>query len=148
MEENEKLHKIRAEVEKAKQEKQQAERLLVRAENQLKYRENISRKARTHRLIVLGAVMEQYFPELKELSEVQLGQMMEHLDINELNAQYYSSRLPPHLLQQHGPRRHEPEDAAVFDGSFGDWSYHEHIYPSGTGGCPERDGSPGGTESG
>lgn len=61
MEENEKLYKIRAEVEKAKQEKQQAERLLVRAENRLKYRENMSRKARKHRLIVLGAVMEQYF---------------------------------------------------------------------------------------
>ena len=39
MEENEKLHKIRAEIEKAKQEKQQAERQLVRAENRLKYRE-------------------------------------------------------------------------------------------------------------
>ena len=51
----------------------------------------MSRKARTHRLIVLGAVMEQYFLEQKELSEVQLGQMMEHLDINELHAQYYSS---------------------------------------------------------
>lgn len=85
MEEYEKLHKIRAEIEEAKQEKQQAERQLVRAENRLKYRENMSRKARTHRLIVLGAVMEQYFPELKELSEVQLGQMMEHLDINTLH---------------------------------------------------------------
>lgn len=63
MEENEKLHKIRVEIEKAKQEKQQAERQLVRAENRLKYRENMSRKARTHRLIVLGAVMAQYFPE-------------------------------------------------------------------------------------
>ena len=84
MEENEKLHKIRVELEKAKQEKQQAERQIVRAENRMKYRENLSRKARTHRLIVLGAVMEQYFPELKELSEVQLGQMMENLDINAL----------------------------------------------------------------
>ena len=26
--------------------------------------------------------------------------------------------------------------------------HHEHIYPSWLGGCPERDGSPGGTESG
>ena len=107
MEENEKLHKIRAEVEKAKQEKQQAERLLVRAENRLKYRENMSRKARTHRLIVLGAVMEQYFPELKELSEVQLGQMMEHLDINELHAQYYSPCLQTYILFQYGKVRHE-----------------------------------------
>ena len=47
MEENEKLHKIRVEIEKAKQEKQQAKRQLVRAENRLKYRENMSRKART-----------------------------------------------------------------------------------------------------
>lgn len=88
MEENEKLHKIRVEIEKAKQEKQQAKRQLVRAENRLKYRENMSRKARTHRLIVLGAVMAQYFPELKELSEVQLGQMMEHLDINALHGAF------------------------------------------------------------
>ena len=91
MEENEKLHKIRSEIEKAKQEKQQAERQLVRAENRLKYRENISRKARTHRLIVLGAVMEQYFPELKELSEVQFGQMMEHLDINAFHEVFYKA---------------------------------------------------------
>lgn len=91
MEENEKLHKIRAEIEKAKQEKQQVERQLVRAENRLKYRENMSRKARTHRLIVLGAVMEQYFPELKELSEVQLSQMMEHLDINALHEAFYNA---------------------------------------------------------
>ena len=26
--------------------------------------------------------------------------------------------------------------------------HHEHIYPSWVGGCPERDGPPGGTESG
>jgi hypothetical protein len=63
-------------------------RQIIRAENRLKYRENLSRKARTHRLIVLGAVMEQYFPELKELSEVQLGQMMEHLDINALHGAF------------------------------------------------------------
>ena len=91
MEENDKLHKIRVELEKAKQEKQQAERQIVRAENRLKYRENLSRKARTHRLIVLGAVMEQYFPELKELSEVQIGQMMEHLDINALYGAFYNA---------------------------------------------------------
>lgn len=63
----------------------------VRAENRLKYRENMSRKARTHRLIVLGAVMEQYFPELKELSEVQFGQMMEHLDINAFHEAFYKA---------------------------------------------------------
>lgn len=91
MEENEKLHKIRSEIENAKQEKQQAERQLVRAENRLKYRENMSRKARTHRLIVPGAVMEQYFPELKELSEVQFGQMMEHLDINAFHEAFYKA---------------------------------------------------------
>ena len=107
MEENEKLHKVRVEIEKAKQEKQQAERLLVRAENRLKYRENMSRKARTHRLIVLGAVMEQYFPELKELSEVQLGQVMKHLDINELHAKYYSSCLQTYILFQYGKVWHE-----------------------------------------
>lgn len=35
MEENEKLHKIRVELEKAKKEKKQAERQIVRAENRL-----------------------------------------------------------------------------------------------------------------
>ena len=39
-------------------------------------------------------------------------------------------------------------NTAVPDGPFGHWSYHEHIYPSGIGGCTERDGPPGGIESG
>ena len=51
-------------------------------------------------------------------------------------------------MQQHGPRRHESKDTAVPDGLFGHWRHHEHIYPSGTGGCPERDGAPGRTEPG
>mgnify|MGYP006927277326 FL=1 len=42
-------------------------------------------------MIVLGAVMAQYFPELKELSEVQLGQMMEHLDINALHGAFHKA---------------------------------------------------------
>lgn len=57
----------------------------------MKYRENLERKARTHRLIVFGAVMEQYFPELKELSEVQLGQLMKKLDINAIRREFYKA---------------------------------------------------------
>ena len=41
-----------------------------------------------------------------------------------------------------------PQDTAVPDGTFGHWRDHEHIYPSGPGGCPERDDPLGRTESG
>ena len=41
-----------------------------------------------------------------------------------------------------------PQDTAVPDGTFGHWRDHEHIYPSGPGGCPERNDPSGGTESG
>lgn len=91
MEEKEKLDKLRKEIEKAQLEKKQIERQITRTKNQLKYRENLERKARTHRLIVLGAVMEQYFPELKKLSEVQLGQLMKKLDINAIRREFHKA---------------------------------------------------------
>ena len=91
MEEKEKLDKLRKEIGKAQLEKKQIERQITRTKNQMKYRENLKRKARTHRLIVLGAVMEQYFPELKELSEVQLGQLMKKLDINAIRSEFHKA---------------------------------------------------------
>ena len=81
MEENKELQKLRNNMEQAKREKTQAEHQLQRTENRLKYRESLSRKERTHRLIVLGAIFEQYFPELKELSEVQLGGVVGSLNL-------------------------------------------------------------------
>jgi len=85
MEQNKNLEKLRDELEKAKTEKAQAEHQLKRTENRLQYREKFSRKERTHHLIVLGAIMEQYFPELKGLSEVQLGKIIRKLDYEEFH---------------------------------------------------------------
>ncbi|MBR1930914.1 MAG: DUF3847 domain-containing protein [Lachnospiraceae bacterium] len=81
MENNKKLQKLRTDLEQARMEKNQAEHQLKRAENRLKYRESMSRKERTHRLIVVGAIVEQYFPELKELTEIQMSAVFGSLDL-------------------------------------------------------------------
>lgn len=82
MEENKKLQKLRDELDRARQVRVQTEHQLTRAENRLKYRESMSRKERTHHLIVVGAIFEQYFPELKGLSEIQLSAVIGSLDLD------------------------------------------------------------------
>ena len=46
-----------------------------------------------------------------------------------------STRLSPHLLQQHGKIRHESEGASVFDGAFRHRGDAQRLYPSWFGGC-------------
>ena len=85
------LQKLRNELEQARLEKEQAEHQLKRAENRLSYRENMKRKERTHQLIVLGAIMEQYFPELKGLSEERLGEIFSLLETAEIQKKFHEA---------------------------------------------------------
>ena len=80
MVENKNLNKLRDELEKAKREKLQAEHQLQRKKNQLSYRESYSRKERSHRLIVCGAIFEKYFPVIKDLSKKELSEALSKMD--------------------------------------------------------------------
>lgn len=80
MEENKNLEELRKELEKAKREKLQAEHQLQRKKNQLSYRESYSRKERSHRLIVCGAIFEKYFPVIKDLSKKELSEALSKMD--------------------------------------------------------------------
>ena len=80
MVENKNLNELRDELEQAKQEKLQAEHQLQRKKNQLSYRESFSRKERSHRLIICGAIFEKYFPVIKDLSEKELSEALSKVD--------------------------------------------------------------------
>ena len=80
MVENKNLNELRDELEQAKQEKLQAEHQLQRKKNQLSYRESYSRKERSHRLIICGAIFEKYFPVIKDLSEKELSEALGKMD--------------------------------------------------------------------
>ena len=80
MVENKNLNELRDELEQAKQEKLQAEHQLQRKKNQLSYRESFSRKERSHRLIICGAIFEKYFPVIKDLSEKKLSEALSKMD--------------------------------------------------------------------
>ena len=81
MVENKNLNKLRDELEKAKREKLQAEHQLQRKKNQLSYRESFSRKERSHRLIICGAIFEKYFPVIKDLSEKELSEALSKVNV-------------------------------------------------------------------
>ena len=81
MVENKNLNELRDELEQAKQEKLQAEHQLQRKKNQLSYRVSYSRKERSHRLIVCGAIFEKYFPVIKDLSEKELSEALSKMDV-------------------------------------------------------------------
>ena len=81
MVENKNLEELRKELEKAKRERLQAEHQLQRKKNQLSYRESYSRKERSHRLIVCGAILEKYFPVIKDLSEKELSEALSKVDV-------------------------------------------------------------------
>ena len=80
MEENKNLEELRKELEKAKRERLQAEHQLQRKKNQLSYRESYSRKERSDRLIVCGAIFEKYSPVIKNLSEKELSEALSKMD--------------------------------------------------------------------
>ena len=81
MVENKNLNELRDELEQAKQEKLQAEHQLQRKKNQLSYRESFSRKERSHRLIICGAIFEKYFPVIKDLSEKELSEALSKVNV-------------------------------------------------------------------
>ena len=81
MVENKNLNELRDELEQAKQEKLQAEHQLQRKKNQLSYRESTSRKERSHRLIICGAIFEKYFPVIKDLSEKELSETLSKANV-------------------------------------------------------------------
>lgn len=81
MTENKNLEKLRNDLKQAEKEKLQAEHQLQRKKNQLSYRESCSRKERSHRLIVCGAVFEKYFPMLKNLSERELSEALSLVNV-------------------------------------------------------------------
>ena len=81
MVENKNLNEHRDELEKAKRERIQAEHQLQRKKNQLSYRESYSRKERSHRLIVCGAIFEKYFPVIKDLSEKELSEALSKVNV-------------------------------------------------------------------
>ena len=81
MVENKNLEELRKELEQAKQEKLQVEHQLQRKKNQLSYRESYSRKERSHRLIVCGAIFEKYFPVIKDLSEKELSEALSKVNV-------------------------------------------------------------------
>lgn len=81
MEENKNLKELRNELEQAKRERLQAEHQLQRKKNQLSYRESTSRKERSHRLIICGAIFEKYFPVINDLSEKELSEALSKVDV-------------------------------------------------------------------
>lgn len=85
MEGYESLEKLRRELEQKKEEKLQAEHQLQRKQNQLSYREGFSRKERSHRLIVCGAIFEKYFPMIKNLSEPELSEVLSTMNTSEFS---------------------------------------------------------------
>ena len=72
----EKIDKLYKKKEKAEKEKIQTEHCYNLVLNRLEYRKEFSRKERTHHLIVVGAIVEQYYPEIKELGEVEFGDVI------------------------------------------------------------------------
>lgn len=72
---NKNLEELRNKLEQSKQVKIQRKR------NQLSYRENFSRKERSHRLIVCGAIFEKYFPVVKDLSEKELSEVLSSVNV-------------------------------------------------------------------
>ena len=81
MTENKNLEELRNELEQSKQEKIQLEHQIQRKRNQLSYRENFSRKERSHRLIICGAIFEKYSPAIKDLSERELSEALSKVDV-------------------------------------------------------------------
>ena len=66
------LDELRGELEHAEKKAVQCERQIQRLESRLSYKENRKRKERAHRLITRGAVVESIFPQVRDLSEVEI----------------------------------------------------------------------------
>lgn len=69
-------------------------------------------------------------------------------DLPPANAKHNAARLPPHLLQQYGEIRHEPENAAIPYGTQRHRCYFEYLYSPRLGGRTGRTAENGGTGTG
>lgn len=69
-------------------------------------------------------------------------------DLPPANAKHNAARLPPHLLQQYGKIRHEPENAAIPYGTQRHRCYFEYLYSPRLGGRTGRTAENGGTGTG
>lgn len=76
---NENLERLRAERDKAEKELIQCQHRLQRYENRGKYYEKGERAKRTHRLCNIGGTIESLAPEVKELSQVEMYELMEQI---------------------------------------------------------------------
>ena len=65
-------------------------------------------------------------------------------DIPRPAPQHHASRLPSHLLQQHGAVGDEPQDAPVPHGAQRDWRDAQHLHAPRLGGCGGRNQEDGG----
>ena len=74
---NPKLEKLRAEQERVQRELEQAQHQQQRLENRISYMSKAERKARDHRLITRGAVVEHLWPQVKPMTEGAFYELME-----------------------------------------------------------------------
>lgn len=76
---NKNLEQLRAERDRAAKEVVQCQHRLQRYENRGKYYEKGERAKRTHRLCNIGGTVESLAPEVKELSQVEMYELMEQI---------------------------------------------------------------------
>ena len=76
---NKNLEQLRAERDRAAKEVVQYQHRLQRYENRGKYYEKSERAKRTHRLCNIGGTIESLAPEVKELSQVEMYELMEQI---------------------------------------------------------------------
>ena len=73
------LDQLRAEKERTERELAQETHKLQRLENRKKYYEKGERSKRTHRLCNLGGTVESLAPEVKDLTRIEMTELMEHI---------------------------------------------------------------------
>jgi len=73
------LDQLRAEKERTERELAQEMHKLQRLENRKKYYEKGERSKRTHRLCNLGGTVESLAPEVKDLTRIEMTELMEHI---------------------------------------------------------------------
>lgn len=74
---NPKIEKLYAEQEQTQKRLEQAQHQARRLENRVRYISKIERRARNHRLITRGAVVEHLWPQVKPMTESAFYELME-----------------------------------------------------------------------
>ena len=76
---NPELEKLRREKEAAEKKIQQYRHQIQRLENRRKYYDDGERAKRTHRLCNLGGTIESLAPEVKDLTRIEMTELMEYI---------------------------------------------------------------------